>query len=252
MPPIFVSQRPDGVWDVIDGLQRLSTIYELVGILCDEKNTPLQPLVLEETKFLPSLKGKVWDDRNDEANSLDSAQRLFIKRSKFGVNIVLRESDESTKYELFQRLNTGGSQLSDQEVRNCILVEISRDMYFWLKALAEYSSFRNCTLLSDRALDEQYDYDMELVLRFIVFRSLSIDALGQIGDLGDFLTNELIRIAQSNTFDQQQEEQAFKTTFDILDDSTGADSFRRFDANRLRFVGGFLVTPYEVFAVSSQ
>src|SRR5260370_31484095 len=33
IPTIFVSQREDGVWDVIDGLQRLSTIYEFVGIL---------------------------------------------------------------------------------------------------------------------------------------------------------------------------------------------------------------------------
>lgn len=33
VPPIFVSQRDDGIWDVIDGLQRLSTIYEFVGIL---------------------------------------------------------------------------------------------------------------------------------------------------------------------------------------------------------------------------
>lgn len=36
IPPIFVAQRQDGVWDVIDGLQRLSTIYQLVGILKDE------------------------------------------------------------------------------------------------------------------------------------------------------------------------------------------------------------------------
>lgn len=33
IPPIFVSQRADGVWDVVDGVQRLSTIYEFVGFL---------------------------------------------------------------------------------------------------------------------------------------------------------------------------------------------------------------------------
>src|SRR5664279_5443079 len=36
IPPVFVSQRRDGVWDVVDGLQRLSTIYQFVGILKDE------------------------------------------------------------------------------------------------------------------------------------------------------------------------------------------------------------------------
>ena len=36
IPPIFVSQRSDGIWDVVDGLQRLSTILELVGVLKDQ------------------------------------------------------------------------------------------------------------------------------------------------------------------------------------------------------------------------
>ena len=64
--------------------------------------------------------------------------RLLIKRSKVSVSIILRESDETTKYDLFQRLNTGGSQLSDQEVRNCVMVMLNRKLYFWLRGLADY------------------------------------------------------------------------------------------------------------------
>src|SRR4051812_21140534 len=56
IPPIFVSQRSDGVWDVVDGLQRLSTIFQFVGILKNEKGKPELPLELVETKYLPSLK----------------------------------------------------------------------------------------------------------------------------------------------------------------------------------------------------
>src|SRR3972149_5896196 len=43
IPSIFVSQRADGVWYVVDGLQRLATIFELVGALKDEQGRP-QPL----------------------------------------------------------------------------------------------------------------------------------------------------------------------------------------------------------------
>src|SRR5438132_4452 len=46
LPSIFVSQQPDGKWDVIDGLQRLSTIFEFMGILKDDKDQPVKPLVL--------------------------------------------------------------------------------------------------------------------------------------------------------------------------------------------------------------
>ena len=41
IPQIFVAQRPDGIWDVVDGVQRLSTIYQLAGILRDEKGKVL-------------------------------------------------------------------------------------------------------------------------------------------------------------------------------------------------------------------
>ena len=99
IPPLYVSQRKDGVWDVVDGLQRLSTLYQFIGILKDDNGNNIIPLILEKTKYLPSLEGKKWNDPGDEENSLTTEQRLLIKRSKIGVSIVLRESDEIAKFE---------------------------------------------------------------------------------------------------------------------------------------------------------
>src|SRR5437764_14911019 len=62
IPQIFVAQRADGVWDVVDGLQRLSTIFEFAGILLDEEKKKLPPLTLESTTYLPSLGHRRWDD----------------------------------------------------------------------------------------------------------------------------------------------------------------------------------------------
>jgi uncharacterized protein with ParB-like and HNH nuclease domain len=36
IPPVFVAQRHDGVWDVVDGVQRLSTIFQFIGELKDD------------------------------------------------------------------------------------------------------------------------------------------------------------------------------------------------------------------------
>ena len=58
IPPIFVSQREDGIWDVVDGLQRLSTIYQFAGILKDEQGELVPSLILDQTKYLPSLDRK--------------------------------------------------------------------------------------------------------------------------------------------------------------------------------------------------
>src|SRR6185437_15851057 len=168
IPPIFVSQRADGVWDVVDGMQRLSTIYQFIGILRDENGNSAPSLVLEGTKYLPSLKGKRWEKVGEEDDSaLPSDARLILKRAKIQVSIILRESDDTAKYDLFQRLNTGGSQLSPQEVRNCILVMLNPKLYTWLRGLADFEPFKSCIALSESALQEAYD--VELVLRFVIF-----------------------------------------------------------------------------------
>lgn len=131
IPSIFVSQRDDGVWDVIDGLQRLSTIFEFLGELRDEVGVKLPPSKLLATEYLPSLKDKMWENEDTE-NSFTSSQRLSLKRSKLDIRIIKKESDKDTKYELFQRLNTGGTSLSPQEVRNCLMVMINKEFYRWV------------------------------------------------------------------------------------------------------------------------
>ncbi len=248
IPPIFVSQRDDGVWDVVDGVQRLSTIYEFVGILKTEEQQNKSSVALQKTTYLPSLEGKKWDDPNDKENSFNQAQRLLIKRAKIAVNIVEKESDEMVKYELFQRLNTGGAIATPQEVRNCILLMLNKDLYELMGSLANYESFRSCIALSDRLYEEQYD--MELVLRFILLFDKDEESLKQLGgDVSVFLTDGMREMALNKKLDYSHIEKAFKKTFDILDDALSDDSFKRYKREQDRFLGGFLLSAYEVIAL---
>lgn len=247
LPPIFVSQRKDGVWDVIDGLQRLSTIFQFMGILLDEEGTTVEPLTLEETKYLPSLREKKWDNSEDVENSFTPAQKLFIKRSKLDVKIILKESDEKSKYELFQRLNTGGSPLSDQELRNCILIMENRRMFSWLSELSKDEEFEQCIVLTDRAKEQQYD--MDLALRFVVFRTLDSEEVKKARDINEFITDKMLDIARNSEFDFDQEAKAFKATFRILNETIGADCFHRYDIQKQKFLGGFLLSAFEAVAL---
>lgn len=247
VPQIFVAQRADGVWDVVDGLQRLSTIFQFAGVLKDEAGKLMPPLTLEGTTYLPSLAGRRWEDEDHPDESLSAAQRLLIKRAKISVSIILKESDEYAKYELFQRLNTGGSMLSDQEVRNSILVMLNREFYQWIRDLSTHPSFVECTALSERAIQEQYD--MELVLRFLVFRTMSDIDLTRIGDLGEFLTDQSKVMAQDKSFSYKAEETAFREAFDLLRETLADDAFRRYDSQRNKFVGGFSVSAFEAVAI---
>jgi hypothetical protein len=145
-------------------LQRLSTIFQFIGVLRGENEELVEPLTLSGTRYLPTLEGCVWEDEEHPERDLGREPQLLIKRSKIDVKIVLRESDEQSKYELFQRLNTGGSPLSDQELRNCVVIMLNAGFYHWIDDLAKYANFQDCASISDRLRDEQYD--LELVTRF--------------------------------------------------------------------------------------
>src|SRR5271157_3134209 len=110
LPSIFVFEREDGKWELIDGLQRISTILEFMGRLRKPEGG-LQPAsVLEATNYLPSLHNAVWEASEDipgvplaDQSPLDKPYQLAIRRSRIGVEILKRPSDDQTKFDLFQR-----------------------------------------------------------------------------------------------------------------------------------------------------
>ncbi|MGM0478497.1 MAG: DUF262 domain-containing protein [Bacteroidota bacterium] len=247
IPSIFVAQRSDGIWDVVDGLQRLSTIFEFIGLLKDADDKPVTPLQLEDTKFLPSLNRKVWGT-GDEESSFSEIQKRYFKRSRLNFVIIQKESDSSSKYELFQRLNTGGSSLTPQEVRNCFLI-MSDDRYFErLKELSEYEPFINTINISDKNIEEQYD--KELVSRFLVLKDIEPTEIKTVGDLSAFLDDKIIEFFESNIESWSKVEDLFKRTFDLLHKNVGEKAFRRYNLESSSFYGGFIVSAFEMVAFS--
>jgi hypothetical protein len=245
IPSLFVSQREDGVWDVVDGLQRLSTIFEFVGILREEDKSVRAPSSLLRTDYLPSLEGKVWDDDTDGVTCLTQAQRISFKREKLDIKILKKESDPQTKFELFQRLNTLGSGLSQQELRNCLLIMLNRPFFNWLENLSTTAAFKATTALSDNQLDQRYD--MELATRFLAIRDASLEDLDGMRDVHEFLTNRVRSFASTPKYRTEAAEKVFKKTFDVIYNSSGVgeNAFRRYDAQSRRFGGGFLVSAFE-------
>lgn len=247
IPPIFVSQRQDGIWDVVDGLQRLSTIFQFLGILKDHNDKPINPLILERTKYLPALELVQWENKDKPKYSLPKELQLTFKRSKVSASIVLKESDEGAKYDLFQRLNTGGSELSPQEVRNCLLLMINKQFFSWLKDLPSNEDFVNSTALSDRPIEQSYD--VELALRFIILSQAPENELKSVGDVGLFLTDEMTKLAQDKKYKKSQTQALFVKTFETLNRTLGEDSFKRFNSKKKRHEGGFLLSLYETVAL---
>lgn len=241
LPSIFVAQDAAGRWELVDGLQRVSTLLQLQGLLPEDQ---YEPLTLSGTKYLPSLEGLTWDGEN----SLSSTQRLDIKRSKMDVKIVKRESDPKTKFDLFQRLNSFGSPLSTQEIRNALLVGISSDFVSWIRTLAGYHPFAEVTQLSDRDLERKYDE--ELVLRFLFLSSLSDENVRGLSTFQEQLENFAIELAEDADPDRLTKlETIFKETFDLLF-AANVDILKKWNLQKNRFEGGFSNTSFEAVATA--
>jgi hypothetical protein len=202
---------------------------------------------LLESRYLPSLKGKVWEDRKDKANSFSKEEQLYIKRAKLDINIVLKESDKDAKYELFMRLNTGGTPLSAQEVRNCLMVMAHPQIYRWLKDLSEDQNFLEAVGLSDRTLEEKDT--MELAFRFIPFRMMDEKELSKVGDISEFLNDRVPWLAALGRKQREIEEKAFRDTFKFIAFNLGSNGFRRYDSRKHDFSGGFSISAFESVAL---
>lgn len=250
IPPIYVYQSEDGKWNLIDGQQRLSTILKFMGILKkdmhdvddEETNEDLyerEPLT--RTKFLPALEGKYWED-DDPEKSLTDAQRRYIKRSKILIIIIDKSSDSFAQYEMFQRLNTGGSHLSPQEIRNCLLVVKNEDVYRWFKTLSENEAFRNAVPISEKDADEQ-GY-IELVVKYFVLRYSEFE-VSDSENYNNFITDEILSLIDDKKIEREKDEDIFKRTFKLIFDTMGENAFKRYNPEKDTHCGPVLVGAYE-------
>lgn len=249
VPPIFVSQREDGKWEVIDGLQRISTVLQFMGTLLDAESVKYEKLILNKTKLLPSLENIVWEKDTGDTGlfELPADLKLFFKRSSIAIEIIKKESDPNSKYELFQRLNTLGSSLSDQEVRNCLLIMINREMFDWLTRLASNQDFIDSIGLSERNLEQRYE--MELVLRLFALKDQTFDSSWLRKEVEEVITESMVSLAEDEVFDFAKAEEKFIKTFKFISQALGDKAFRRFNPTKQRFEGQFLVSAFEAVAI---
>jgi hypothetical protein len=122
VPPVFVYENENGTWELIDGLQRISTLLEFMGVLRDVDSGELLRSQLQNTKYLPSLRDVVWETKANGEVQIDKALQLFFRRARLDFQILKHPSDPKTKFDLFQRLNRGGAYANEQEVRTCSMV----------------------------------------------------------------------------------------------------------------------------------
>ena len=216
LPPIFLYEYDYSKFEVMDGLQRLTSIYDFYS----------GNFVLEGLEYWKELNGKKYQELPIEIQK--GIDRRYIS------SIVLLEETAKTPEEaeklkqiVFERLNSGGEKLKPQETRNALYNGAFNQLCLKLSQNDSFRKMWNIPLESDgeEALLTSEAYrkmdDVQLVLRFFAYRFL--DKLS--GSIEDFL-DEYLR--QANDFPEStllQLEDLFIDTIDVIYTVFGEDAF---------------------------
>jgi hypothetical protein len=216
-PPIFLVENENNILELIDGLQRTSSVLQFL----DHEAIAQPELVLEGCDILKALNGVRFDD-------LSTTLKLKIKRTPIRAIITKKSGDQFVKYEMFKRLNTGGSLLSAQEIRNCSSRMITGGDIFY-SALQNWAKVRDFEGATARLPDANKDMraDEELVLRFFAVKNYREGFKGNIEEwLNSYMEDILLR---HKLFDIEKEDVVFRQIFALIHSTFGDSAFSRYN-----------------------
>jgi Protein of unknown function DUF262 len=156
LPAFYFAEDTNGMMRVVDGLQRLSTVRSFV------RGEP-RSFGLTDLEYLELKEGKQFKE-------LAPALQRRIHNAQIVVHVIAPTTPPGVKYDIFKRINTGGTPLNGQEIRHCMSKDRSRE---FLKRCAHSAEFDLAT--SGRLRDHLRMDDREVVLRYSAFSLLGVD-----------------------------------------------------------------------------
>ncbi|MFG2614451.1 DUF262 domain-containing protein [Streptomyces anulatus] len=163
VPSIYLSEDEAGMYSVIDGMHRIAALVDFF-----------------EDKYKLSGLDVFYEANDHKFSDLDiGIQRALATRAIMRATVISHLSDPVMKYDLFQRLNTGGVPLNAQEVRNSTFSGPYNDL---LIELAESADFRSALTLTRTSYPPIWRAmkDVELVLRYFTLRDSWRDFRGSM------------------------------------------------------------------------
>lgn len=212
LPVLYAAEDEDERWEIVDGIQRLSTIARFIKPqIVGEK-----PLILTGLEYLHDYEGKDFD-------GLSSRLKMRLRETELIIHLIRKGTPPEVKFNIFARINTGGMALSAQELRHAITPGKARDL---LEAWASLPAFIRAT---DGSVQPIRMDDRELVLRFAAFYLLGLESYKQ-PDMDGFLITAMKTINATDDIDLQVMQFEFISAMATAYKIFGRDAFRkRFD-----------------------
>jgi len=207
VPPIFLNEDKYGQYSVIDGKQRLLAINEFLR----------GRLELSGLQIFSDINGKNFD-------TLPPRLQTVIKtRPTLRAIIILRQSDEDIKFEVFKRLNTGGITLNAQEIRNSTYPGSLNDLVLDLSQNPKFHHLLGIKNKEKSAIYREMK-DAEFVLRYFTFKDNWQNFAGGMGLNMDRYMSQNQRMTKENIEESKVD---FLRTLEAVEAAFGEQAFRR-------------------------
>ena len=199
----YVAADESEIWSVVDGVQRMSTIYDYV--------TGAFPLTRLE--YLTWLDGQKYDE-------LPRPMQRRISETPLIVNVIEPGTPPEVMFNLFLRIYTGGMTLNGQEIRHALNPGPVRE---YLKALAQSPEFKKAT---DYSIKEIRMADRECILRFMAFHIQPPEKY-TTNDLDGYIGKAMKKINRMSLEDRDSLSADFKKAMCAASDIFGEYAFRK-------------------------
>jgi uncharacterized protein with ParB-like and HNH nuclease domain len=240
VPSIFLAKSEGEKKLIIDGYQRIMTVYEYVEKGVFSKDNKVFKLSNSE-KINVRWRGKAFSE-------LSEIEQRKIRCTTIHAIIFEQKEpkNDSSMYQVFERINTSGRTLLPQEIRNCIYQGNFNKMLFEINSS---KIWREMYGLPERDTRMR---DMEYILRFFALQQEEFknQVRGQIS-MKKFL-NDFMK-AEKNIPDRKYEQfkHIFESTMNFLKEKIGGNSFCNLSAKDDVFTNKFHPTIFDAFSIAT-
>ncbi|MFI5839003.1 DUF262 domain-containing protein [Catenuloplanes sp. NPDC051500] len=209
LPNLLAAETEDGVWVIVDGIQRLTAIREFV----EPDSIDAEPLRLRDLEYMSEFAGASFDD-------LPGRLQTRLREYEFGVVLARLDTPNLVKYDVFSRLNTEGLRLNSTELHIALAPRaVLQLLESWAAGVAFRSTVSRRTR-SDRSTDA------EMILRFLAYHLASP---AEDDDLDDLLKQCIRRLSAAGRAETEALRATFDATMTSAEEIFGSFTFRRRD-----------------------
>ena len=224
LPLIYLAETMEGNLIIVDGRQRLTTFFHFM----DNK------FALNGLKILPDRNGCRFSDCEE-----DKKKRKFatdIEDFQLVIQIIKYPTPDRVRFDIFDRVNRGGTPLNNQEMRNALYQGKSTRL---LSSLAESEQFQNAT---GKSISPTHMKDRYIILRAVSFwmwregklKNSDGEEIKYRSDIEEFLGYAMEQLNRASDQEIATIQEIFLEEMLVIYDILGEDAFRIPTENKKR------------------